>query len=86
MLVYLDLRQFETEQLFSSQEIDDKPGWLDGYRDHLMQWQELIQVVKDAEEFMKFVGIYSDCHLDLKEKRLRIRFKKPWNRAQRKRS
>ncbi len=66
-LCYLDLLKAETDEKSIFQQIDAKLGWLDGYREHIAQWQDLIEVVKAAEDYIKFVGIYSDCHIDLKE-------------------
>ena len=47
--------------------IHEKLGWLCQYRDHLAQWQELIDVVKSVEEYIKFIGLYTGCHIDLSE-------------------
>lgn len=47
--------------------IQEKLGWLYQYRDHLAQWQELIDVVKSVEDYIKFIGIYPGCHIDLTE-------------------
>ncbi len=40
-------------------------GWLGNFRKELEEWKELILVVKEAETFVKFHGIYRDCHIDL---------------------
>lgn len=47
--------------------IQEKLGWLYQYRDHLAQWQELIDGVKSVEDYIKFIGIYPGCHIDLRE-------------------
>ena len=66
-LCYLDLLESEPDDRFPPQQVDDKLGWLSEYRDHLTEWQDLIEVVKTAEGYIKFVGIYRDCHIDLKQ-------------------
>jgi hypothetical protein len=66
-LCYLDLLKSEPDDQFPPQQVDDKLGWLNEYRDHLTEWQDLIEVVKTAEDHIKFTGIYRDCHIDLKE-------------------
>ena len=64
-LSYLDSLQAEGNCEYD--QIHEKLGWLNQYRDHLAQWQELIDVVKSVEDYIKFVGIYTDCHIDLSE-------------------
>jgi hypothetical protein len=67
MLCYLDLLKSEPDDRFPLQQVDDKLGWLNEYRDHLIEWDDLVEVVKTAEGYIKFVGIYRGCHIDLKE-------------------
>ena len=45
--------------------ITEKLGWLTNFRKDLEEWKELIHIVKEAETFIKFQGIYRDCHIDL---------------------
>ena len=65
-LCYLDHLKYEPDDRFPLQQVDDKLGWLNEYRDHLSGWQDLIEVVKTSADYIKFVGIYRDCHIDLK--------------------
>jgi len=67
MLCYLDYRQVEQGDQSEFKKINEKLGWLNDYRKALIQWQELIDVVKSAESYIKFVGIYRDSHIDLAE-------------------
>jgi hypothetical protein len=55
------------DEIFDAQQMEDKLDWLKAYRDHLHQWQELIESVKTAEEYIKFVGIFDDCHIQLRD-------------------
>ena len=66
-LAYLDSLQVEGIGEYDLKPIHEKLDWLNKYRDHLAQWQELIDVVKSVEDYIKFAGIYSDCHIDLSE-------------------
>jgi len=45
--------------------LTEKLGWLADFQNDLEQWKELIHIVDKAETFIKFQGIYQDCHLDL---------------------
>jgi len=42
-----------------------KLGWLTDFRRDLEEWKELIHIIKEAETFIKFQGIYRNCHIDL---------------------
>jgi hypothetical protein len=66
-LCYLDLLKSEPDDRFPPQQVDDKLGWLDEYRGYLAEWQDLIEVVKTTEDYIKSVGIYHDSHIELKE-------------------
>ena len=64
-LCFLDQQHHPATPLFDSQQIEAKLSWLAQFREQLLEWQEMMQIVKLAEEFIKFVGIYRDCHIDL---------------------
>ena len=64
-LAYLDSLQGVGDCEYDPKVIHEKLGWLHQYRDELAQWQELIDVVKSVEDYIKFAGIYPGCHIDL---------------------
>jgi hypothetical protein len=66
-LTYLDRLEVKGSSEYGLKAVDEKLGWLHQYRDHLAQWQELIDVVKSVEDYIKFTGIYPGCHMDLSE-------------------
>jgi len=45
--------------------IDEKLGWLHQYRDQIKSWGNLIKVVESAVEFVRSVGIYRHCGIDM---------------------
>jgi hypothetical protein len=47
--------------------VTEKIGWLTDFRIELEEWKDLIHIVKEAESFIKFQGIYRGCHVDLME-------------------
>ncbi len=71
ILVWLDQRSEESQEdesdRYDSTKIDEKLGWVKEYRDHLEEWNHLIRLVDSAVSFIKFSGIYHDCHIDLEE-------------------
>ena len=65
ILCFLDQQQLSVNEHFDPQQIEAKLSWLAEFREPLLEWQEMMQIVKLAEDFIKFVGIYRDCHIDL---------------------
>jgi hypothetical protein len=65
MLCFLDQQQFATNEHFDPQQVKAKLSWLAEFRQQLLEWQEMMQIVELAESFIKFNGIYRDCHIDL---------------------
>ena len=66
-LCYLDLQKSNPNGPFDPEQMAEKLGWLINYLEHLAQWQELLKVVKITEDYMKFVGIFDDCHIRLRK-------------------
>lgn len=66
-LFYLDLQKDNPDGTFNPGQMEEKLGRLRNYRNHLVQWQELLDKVKTTEDYMKFVGIFDDCHIHLKK-------------------
>ena len=64
-LCFLDQQQHEANELFDPQQVEEKLSWLARFRLQLLEWQEVMQIVKLAESFVKFNGLYRDCHIDL---------------------
>ena len=65
MLCFLDQQQFAANEHFDPQQVKEKLSWLAEFRQQLLEWQEMMQIVELAESFIKFNGIYRDCHIDL---------------------
>ncbi len=65
VLCFLDQPNLEVSQDFDVHQIEAKLSWLIDFRPQLLQWHEMVQLVKLAESFIKFNGIYRDCHIDL---------------------
>jgi hypothetical protein len=64
MLRYLD--QENSNDTFDPNQINEKLGWLHEHRDHIDTWGNLMNIVESAVDFVKSVGIYSYCSVDLK--------------------
>jgi len=64
-LVLLDSRDSCKELGCTMDYLDEKLGWLAEFCYDLTGWEDLIHIVKEAESFIKFQGIYGNCHLDM---------------------
>ena len=74
-LCYLDCQNNEHDGKYDLAQINEKLGWLRDYREHLAQWQEFVDLVKSAESYIKFVGIYREGHKDLADELMDIPLK-----------
>jgi len=63
VLHYLDRGVGNDE--FDFTRINKKLGWLHEYRDQIGSWGNLINVVDSAVDFVRSVGIYRHCSIDL---------------------
>jgi hypothetical protein len=62
------------KEKYDQKKINEKLEWIIKFRDPLLEWQGLMQVVKTIERVVKTEGLYHNCHLNLKEKiRLEVR-------------
>lgn len=48
--------------------VEQKLGWLRRFHKPLGEWADLTATVKSVEGYVKFVGIYNDCHIELEQK------------------
>ncbi len=63
ILNYLD-RGISSDQ-FDLTRVHENFGWLQQYRDQIEKWGNLIHVVETAVNFVRSVGIYRECAIDL---------------------
>jgi len=45
----------------------EKLGWLYEYRDSLVEWGEILQVIGNTESHLRKKGYFLGCHLELKK-------------------
>jgi hypothetical protein len=64
-LIFMDQQAVSPSFLCDRQILWTKLGWLRDYRSQIDQWQELIQVVESAVDFIRFHGFYRDCAYEL---------------------
>jgi hypothetical protein len=64
-LIFIDQQSVSPSLLYDQQILHAKLGWLRDYRIQIEQWQELIQVVESAVDFVRFHGFYRNCQHEL---------------------
>lgn len=63
----LNQKKIDIKFEYDPARLKEKLGWLLSYEKQLGQWQDLIQIVEGAVDFLKFQGVYRDCEIDLME-------------------
>ena len=68
MLTLLEAMPVIGEELgLDAERIEQKLGWLRQCQTRLGEWTDLMATVKSVEGYVKFVGIYNDCHIELEQ-------------------
>jgi hypothetical protein len=49
-------------------ELADKLGWIEEYRDDLSAWGELLDIVSQTESFVRANGFYRGCFREMKRR------------------
>lgn len=66
LLMFLDQQRLRgNKQGFDPLQITERLNWLPASRNELAQWNDIIQVLQTAEDFINHNGIYNDCSQDL---------------------
>jgi hypothetical protein len=67
VLTFLDGQKEEPNKEYDQQQIEEKLGWISGFRDQLKEWEELLQVVTTAESMVRNQGLSHGLAHDLKK-------------------
>lgn len=68
MLTLLEAMPVIGEELgLDAGRVEQKLGWLRQCQTRLGEWTDLMATVKSVEDYVKFVGIYNDCHIELEK-------------------
>jgi hypothetical protein len=64
-LLFLDSQSIDPDPKIDQEYLESKLNWLDDFRNDIAHWQDLIELIESAENFVKFQGIYQNSHRDL---------------------
>jgi hypothetical protein len=67
ILAFLVQQQTEASNKFNYDQLYGKLGWIMTFREELKEWEDLLQIISTTESFVRKNGLYSDCHLELKD-------------------
>jgi len=65
ILVFLDKQENKPDSKLSLEQIQEKLGWVKLFRQPLFEWEELFQVIRTTEHFVRNQGIYYNCSVEL---------------------
>lgn len=68
LLDFLERGEQEAQDNFAQEHLEEKVGWIVPFRDHLAQWEEILQIITTTECFVREQGLTHGCHLALKER------------------
>lgn len=63
-LSYLDRKDANESE---NKKFEEKFGWIYSFREHMKDWQTLVELIKTANKYINFVGIYKNFDMDLEE-------------------
>ena len=66
-LGFLESPQAAQKPLFDSELVEEKLGWIRGFRAQLKDWSELFEMMTTAESFIRHHGLYPGVHLTLEK-------------------
>lgn len=64
-LCYLDHQEQGVINQYDVDQVNEKLGWLRQYREHLQDWENLIDLSETTISFINSMGIYKNMHSDL---------------------
>jgi len=70
MLAFLDAPQAAREPTFDRELVQEKLGWVTGFRSQLAEWGALFAIIAAAESFVRHHGLYHEVHLELEQQLL----------------
>jgi hypothetical protein len=65
-LIFLDTQQIEPRSDMDQHLLAEKLGWLQGFRETLTVWHELLQIIEATESFVRRHGVYRGAYRALR--------------------
>ena len=66
-LTFFDTQPLERWQGLDQELLEAQVRWICGFRAHLHEWGELLQIIEVTESFVRTHGLYRDAHEDLQD-------------------
>lgn len=68
LLKYFDQQKWKEDDELDPEVLNEKLGWLQGFREQLEEWGALLEVSEVSESLVRKQGLYRGVHRDLKER------------------
>jgi len=83
ILTFLDAPQAAREPTFDRELVQEKLGWVTGFRSQLAEWGDLFAIIAAVESFVRHHGLYREVHLELEKHLLSLPTQTQTERTQR---
>lgn len=67
MNIFLEKQKGWVSQEFDQKQVEEKFGWVTGFREDIKEWGELLDIVTTTENFVRMQGLCADSYLELEE-------------------
>lgn len=67
ILTFLDAPPAARGAIFDQGHVQEKLGWITGFRSQLEDWGNLFEIIATTESFVRRQGLYPDVHLELEK-------------------
>ncbi len=69
-IVFMEHQNESDHPEFDVDILNEKLNWIYDFHTQIIQWQEIIDVVETAVDFIRVNGLYHNCHIDLENEPL----------------
>lgn len=63
--IFLEKQKIEVNQEFDQKQVEEKFGWMTGFRKNIKEWGELLDIITTTENFVRTHGLCVDSYLEL---------------------
>ncbi len=67
MVTFLEKQRKEASDEFDQKQVKKKLGWINGFREQIEEWGQLLQIITTTESFVKRHGLYRVSYRKLKK-------------------
>nr|QNO45563.1 hypothetical protein DNPFBPCK_00001 [Methanosarcinales archaeon ANME-2c ERB4]QNO47840.1 hypothetical protein ICENEMKA_00001 [Methanosarcinales archaeon ANME-2c ERB4] len=65
--IFIEKQKRGLNQEFDQKQVEEKFGWVTGFREDIKEWGELLDIVTTTENFVRMQGLCADSYLELEK-------------------